>query len=162
MSVTIEHHKHRGFVEEAVREDWKLFEGPWGYREEAEHTVKLQKEFPHLKGDILLWMVDRNLGEMIWDRKDARWVFQYPEERWTAGAQAWHTDEHGHQHALKVSLEDVLNNGFSEEYWENLAHTCDNCGRVVAHLNHVAFANKSCDDCLGEMGEKLEFPGWNN
>jgi hypothetical protein len=38
---------------------------------------------------------------------------------------------------------------------------CDRCGKV-AEMHHVAFASKACADCLPQMRQTHEYPGWNN
>lgn len=157
----IAHHAHKAFIEDAVTDGWALEEGPWGYAEGHERTVKLTKDFPSLGGSVYMWLLHRNIGIQVWNTEDGRWQNTYPEDNWSTGVQAWVKKERGEQ-ALSVTLDDVLQLGLSESYWNALANTCDNCGKVVEHLNHVAFANKACDDCVGPMRAKLERPGWYN
>lgn len=39
-------------------------------------------------------------------------------------------------------------------------YVCDFCGKTVASTRRVAFANRSCDDCLDAARKKLEYRGW--
>lgn len=158
----IDSHAHKDFIEAAIADGWTVEAGSWGYREECERSVVLTKSYPNLGGTILLWLMHRNLGKQDWDAKAGRWATSYPADRWFVSTQAWLKREPRGDWALSVKLDQVLAEGLSESYWERLARTCDNCGKVVEHLNHVAFANKACDNCVAPMKAKFERPGWTN
>jgi hypothetical protein len=160
IDATIEHHAHKDFIEAAVADGWTASEGPWGYAEGHERTVKLTKHFPELGGSVLVWMIHRNIGKMLWSKEASRWVNQYEDSGWFTQVEAWHKPATGGDKGLTVTLEDVLEHGLSEGFWVKLAHTCDNCGKVADHMNHVAFANKACDECVTGMRAKMERPGW--
>lgn len=161
-NVVFEKHANKDFIEAAIADGWTVSEGPWGYAEGHERSVQLTKHFPALAGSILLWMAHRNIGRMVWDGEARRWVNRYEESGWFSQVDAWHKPDTGGDRGLDVSLEQVLEQGLSEEFWHAISHTCDNCGKVVEHLNHVAFANKACDECVGPMRKKMERPGWYN
>lgn len=156
----IEKHAHKDFIEAAAADGWKVSEGPWGYAEGNERSVKLTKRFPKLEGSVMLWMIHRNIGNMEWSKEANRWVNHYQDAGWFAQVQAWHKPDTGGERGLDLKLEDVLKDGLSEDFWDKLARTCDNCGQVSDHLNHVAFANKACDKCVAGMRAKMERPGW--
>lgn len=161
---TFEHHKHKDFIESALNIGWEISSGPWGYSEHNERTVILTKTLHDPEISFQLWLVDRNLGVQQWDEKTgSRKPTIYPDDMWETGAEAWATlpDNEGHFN-LHPTLSDVLENGLCDEYWRNLSSICDSCHRMVSHLNHVAFANKICDDCLAEAQPKLEYPGWSD
>lgn len=160
MDAIIENHAHKEFIEAAVKDGWEAQEGPWGYSESHERTVRLTKRFSSLEGQILLWMVDRNIGVQTFSKEASRWNITYPDNGWFTKAEAWLQLDSNGDRGLTVNLEEVLKNGLSEDYWYALSHTCDNCGKVVDHLNHVAFANKACDDCVRPMKAKMERHGW--
>jgi len=162
MLAVIENHVHKEFIESAIADGWKDSNGPWGYNERHDLSVTLTKHFPELGGSVRLWMIHRNIGQMTWNKTESRWVNSYPENGWFSNSEAWLRFDTGGEEALDVKLEELLQNGLNENYWETLAHTCDNCGKVVDHVNHVAFANKACDECAPEMCAKLERPGWAN
>jgi hypothetical protein len=160
MGAIIAKHAYKDFIEAAIADGWTAANGPWGYAETNDFSVTLTKHFPKLKGSILIWMIHRNVGVLEWSEEEVRWVHRYPEDQWTAYAQSWHKADTGGDHGLDAKLDDILANGLSEDFWNALAHTCDNCGKVVEHLNHVAFANKACDECASGMRQKMERPGW--
>jgi hypothetical protein len=158
--VITEKHAHKDFIDAAIADGWTVQEGPWGYAENHERSVTLTKHFPKLNGSVLMWLTHRNIGNMVWSDTERRWVNTYREEGWFAGVEAWHKPDTGGDRGLSVQLNDVLANGLDEDFWFALAHTCDNCGKVVEHLNHIAFANKACDECAPGMRQKMERPGW--
>lgn len=43
---------------------------------------------------------------------------------------------------------------------EQLARTCEFCGKVVEQTERVAFCNRSCAACAPEARKRLERPGW--
>lgn len=161
MEAIIEKHAHKDFIEAAIADGWKAANGPWGYAETNDLSVTLTKHFPALGGAVLLWMTHRNIGTMEWSDEAGRWLHRYPENQWSAGVQAWLKMDTGGDRSLSPkNLAEVTERGLSEEYWDELARTCDNCGKVADHVNHVAFANKACDECVTGMRKKMERPGW--
>lgn len=161
MQAVIEKHTHKDFIEAAMADGWAAENGPWGYSEGNDLSVTLTKQFPNLGGTILVWMINRNTGTMEWSREAGRWVHNYPENLWSVGTQAWLKMDRGGDRGLSPNgVEEVMERGLSESYWDELARTCDNCGKVVEHVNHVAFANKACDECSPVMRRKMERPGW--
>lgn len=143
-------HPYSQFIEEAVQDGWKMEEGPWGYNADSELTVKLSKHFPGLTGEVILWMVWRNLGQMVWSDEQKRWHTIHPDSHWQRGVTAWHKydDSSPHSYSLSSDLEDVLRRGLDEDYWQCITHTCDRCGNVVDEVEPYAYANKACRHCL--------------
>lgn len=160
MTVVIEKHVHKDFIESALNNGWEARQGPWGYREDRERTVILSKPFPELGGDITIWLKDRNFGTGQWDEEAKRWKNVSPKDYSCDGVDAWHKLATGGEFNLAPELNDVLLNGLDDAFWSRLAHTCDNCGRVMNKMNHIAFANKACDDCADTMRSQMEKPGW--
>lgn len=162
MTVVIEKHIHKDFIESAVAQGWTVGEGPWGYSEAHERTVSLTKHVPAIGGSVLIWLIHRSMGTMVWSNEASRWVTSYPENQWMVGVEAWHRAETGGEQNLRPVLAELLVEGLSEDYWKKLAFTCDECGKVVERVHHVAFANKACDVCVAGMRAVAERPGWNN
>lgn len=159
MEVTYDKHLNKAFIERAVESGWSAEIGPWGYSESSERTVILTKPLPQLGGEVLLWMVCRNLGVSsgLIDEAD---VQANPDLGWHTAVEAWHAREGGGTINLRPNMKDVLEQGLDDDFWMKLALTCDSCGQIVTKVNHVAFANKACDSCFPETKKQMETPGW--
>lgn len=135
-------------------EEWPLG-GPWGLQDHERgidpRTGQLYKTGERregdrsvclMKGDILLWLVDRDhLRSGIPER----------------GVDGWFNNG---THAMSdEGLEDAVRESDPAAI-EKLRNICTECGDESKELTRVAFANAACPACLQVARAKYEFPGW--
>lgn len=92
-----------------------------------------------------LFLVNRRSGDAIWS------AWYCPDESCTT------------QYGIEMPTT-LFFDEFGYQLLAEIAGTCPVCGRYVGarNLEHVAFADRACEDCAPALRRKLETPGWYN